>query len=758
MKNKLLIIFGLVFLMAFALMGANPSFNSFNTNQFGNDGTNISIKSGALQTNIPDSALSTNVPLLNAPTNTFSGSGGIVMTNTVGGNSGGLTVSGTGGNVMSIAPGGSSLIITASGGGTVTVSGGAAVTANSFSGAGTSLTALNASQLTSGTVSTNRLPSPLFNVGAGLLATTNGALVTATTNGQTPAASITGVVPIANGGTASSTGDGSGLTNLSMADGGKTLVAAGTTSSAWGSSNGMNPNAVRSVFYANGSTAGFAVGNDAANIAINESTNFNDSGGGWGIAQMGGGTGSGGANVINLVAGPTSVMMPTNRVSFLIPGFGYTVWNSDTIVDKGYGWCSPGFNDLPSLDSGNYFGWVMDGEHGFVGAPLLNANQAGVYQPDDVVYQFTVSGVTTAPTLVGNSVYLNNGHYYTAYSNNISAGSGSLMMTSAYGAPAASGTLTKVNGVGDATISFSAAASLRTWTWGIKISPSAGTLSINSNYNSTGGHFMTQAVNSGANGVNPWSTPQTITFLAANSSGLLVQDNGSVESVATGTRAHYITSGNSGSGTDLWYASPTFTVGGDELADFNNRGFSTLEAHGSFGLKYTNTAANYNVTVADGVVSLNGSGTITATLPDASSHAKGRIFIIKNTGTTNSTIATTSAQTIDGKTSTTNAPNESLIGISDGANWKIIGSFGGAPTNFFAVTTSGFTNTTPWEEVAYVTNGTAVTLTNFLSTGQAYFTNTTLLNGTMTIMLMPGDSFVAAAAAGLGGTVRALKR
>lgn len=79
-----------------------------------------------------------------------------------------------------------------------------------WAGNGSGLTSLDAGQLTTGTVPTNRLPSPLFNVGAGLIGTTNGALVTATTNGQTPAGTITGVVPIANGGTASSANQAAG--------------------------------------------------------------------------------------------------------------------------------------------------------------------------------------------------------------------------------------------------------------------------------------------------------------------------------------------------------------------------------------------------------------------------------------------------------------------------------------------------------------------------------------------------------------------
>lgn len=67
-------------------------------------------------------------------------------------------------------------------------------------------------------------------------------------------------------------------------------------------------------------------------------------------------------------------------------------------------------------------------------------------------YDFTVSGVTVTPT--AGATYTNNGVTFTVKSTTISAGAGDIMTTCA-GAPLTSGTLTKVTGVGDATITFS---------------------------------------------------------------------------------------------------------------------------------------------------------------------------------------------------------------------------------------------------------------------------------------------------------------
>lgn len=65
------------------------------------------------------------------------------------------------------------------------------------------------------------------------------------------------------------------------------------------------------------------------------------------------------------------------------------------------------------------------------------------------------------------------------------------------------------------------------------------------------------------------------------------------------------------------------------------------------------------------------SGTTTLTLPSAV--ANTNFYVIKNVGVNTVTIATSSAQTIDGSgTASMPVPNTSLTLVSDGANWNVI--------------------------------------------------------------------------------------
>lgn len=69
-------------------------------------------------------------------------------------------------------------------------------------------------------------------------------------------------------------------------------------------------------------------------------------------------------------------------------------------------------------------------------------------------FRFQVSGVTTATV---GAVYTNNGYQYTVAEVNVTSGSGNILMNAASFAqtPQLAGTLTKVSGTGDATITFS---------------------------------------------------------------------------------------------------------------------------------------------------------------------------------------------------------------------------------------------------------------------------------------------------------------
>lgn len=94
----------------------------------------------------------------------------------------------------------------------------------------------------------------------------------------------------------------------------------------------------------------------------------------------------------------------------------------------------------------------------------------------------------------------------------------------------------------------------------------------------------------------------------------------------------------------------------------------TLTYNGS--LTYTSTSSTYAILTTDDVVECT-SGTFTATLPTAVG-VTGKAYVIKNSGTGVITIATTSAQTIDGiTTKNLNNQYDAATLISNGANWVV---------------------------------------------------------------------------------------
>jgi hypothetical protein len=95
-----------------------------------------------------------------------------------------------------------------------------------------------------------------------------------------------------------------------------------------------------------------------------------------------------------------------------------------------------------------------------IAAPALNQSVAitGLattyrLQIFDIEYDLTVSGVTVTPT--AGATYTHNGITWTVRAASITAGAGTVTLYGT-GTPAASGTLTKASGTGDASITFSA--------------------------------------------------------------------------------------------------------------------------------------------------------------------------------------------------------------------------------------------------------------------------------------------------------------
>lgn len=503
------------------------------------------------------------------------------------------------------------------------------------------------------------------------------------------------------------------ITNIPLADGGATIVIDGQTVSAWGSSNKMNPTSSRSLIIVNGTAGatGYNNGGDAQVAVINYSTNVTDSGGGIGPAVMGGDDGSGKASIFSSVGGPMLVYEPTNRYEALAPGNGYIVFNSYPAAkaQRGFGLSSPGYPNSASGDAWNFFGFYMDTANGLARFPLINASSAGLNEPASVVYQITISvavGVAPANWNVTPTIYSNNGVLFTSYTNNLSGGTGPWMVSSSLGAPAASGIFTKIQGTGDATITFSASSVLRSYAGdAFTINPN-GNVGAFSNIFATNGTFTTTKTHANTAGspVPQFAqNPSTVDFdngaLSQNGMTVYVTRGGTI--LGFGSSSHHnLSMFTSGQG---WNTGTSVAVGDDDLDDLQNFGQSTLEVHGSLGTIVTNVAGNKTLGMQDSVVIVKASGVAIITLPDSTSHCKGREYVIVNDGTTNVTLNTTSSQTIGNSvtvTSITLLPGQYIAVNSDGANWKQFGGnvnqpiviaqhYGGSGTSPTVVTNAG---------------------------------------------------------------------
>lgn len=111
---------------------------------------------------------------------------------------------------------------------------------------------------------------------------------------------------------------------------------------------------------------------------------------------------------------------------------------------------------------------------------------------------------------------------------------------------------------------------------------------------------------------------------------------------------------------------------------------STLEINGSFSAQYRLISADYNMGITDYYVAYNGSSVGVITLPAATvaypaqGHIKGRVYYIKNTGTSNLTVTANGSELIDNQTGLP----VSSIGLGQG--WFVMlisnGATGGVAT------------------------------------------------------------------------------
>lgn len=97
--------------------------------------------------------------------------------------------------------------------------------------------------------------------------------------------------------------------------------------------------------------------------------------------------------------------------------------------------------------------------------------------------------------------------------------------------------------------------------------------------------------------------------------------------------------------------------------------------------------ANYTVTVADRNKLIDGtSGTWTLTLLAAATAGKGFLLPVKNSGTGVITIDGNAAEMIDGLTTLALRPNDEIMLVCDGSNWKSIGRYeAGVPYTAFPI-------------------------------------------------------------------------
>ena len=111
---------------------------------------------------------------------------------------------------------------------------------------------------------------------------------------------------------------------------------------------------------------------------------------------------------------------------------------------------------------------------------------------------------------------------------------------------------------------------------------------------------------------------------------------------------------------------------------------STLEINGSLAAQYRLVTTNYNMSITDYYVAYNGSSAGTITLPaaiaayPAAGHIKGRVYYIKNTGTSTVSVFANGSEMIDNQTGLPVAS----IGLGQG--WFVMlisnGNIGGVAT------------------------------------------------------------------------------
>lgn len=163
--------------------------------------------------------------------------------------------------------------------------------------------------------------------------------------------------------------------------------------------------------------------------------------------------------------------------------------------------------------------------------------------------------------------------------------------------------------------------------------------------------------NAGAfGGVSGATSDGTNIFIPALYGGSAANDDITIEGTSNGTKTtSYVNLQPTAGFVGIGLTTPT----------------STLHLNGSFATPYLARTTTTSVAATDGTINCT-SGTFNVTLPTAVG-ITGRQYTIKNSGTGSITVATTSAQTIDGTTTQVlSIQYQSITVQSNGANWIIL--------------------------------------------------------------------------------------
>lgn len=122
---------------------------------------------------------------------------------------------------------------------------------------------------------------------------------------------------------------------------------------------------------------------------------------------------------------------------------------------------------------------------------------------EPLVFKFTVTGITTTPAVGQTYKCPPYSYTYTVASTSVSGGNGSINL-SLNTRPPTSGTLTRLLGSGDSTITYGAIVSTNTWVNAFSVTPANGVVSI------------TNTLNIGSNMVVDYGNPNTTSQLGSN--------------------------------------------------------------------------------------------------------------------------------------------------------------------------------------------------------------------------------------------------